>query len=122
MCSAPCRCSRGTGLPSAFLHPGLLGEVANALARPLSALFERLWRSREVQNNWRKANVALTFGKAQKANPGATYQFSLTGKIMKQVLLNDTPGKEEGVDWEQLEWIYEGDIMTTVTGFGDGEQ
>ena len=41
---------------------------------------------------------------------------------MKQVLLNDTPGKEEGVDWEQLECIYEGDIMMTVTGFGDGEQ
>lgn len=38
---------------------------------------------------------------------------------MKQVLLDDTPGKEEGVDWEQLEGIYEGDIMTTATGFGD---
>lgn len=92
--------------------------MADALARPLSAIFERLWSSREVQKNWRKTNVALTFSKSQKANPGATYQSASLGKS-EQVLLEDTHGKAEGVGWEQSDRIYEGDIMTTVTGFGD---
>jgi len=52
--------------------------------------FERSWRTREVSEDWRKANVTAVFKKGKKKNPGNYRPVSLTsipGKMMKQLIL-----------------------------------
>ena len=71
---------------STGLHPRVPREMAVVLARLLSIMFERLWRSGETPGNWRKANIVPIFRKGQKDNPGDCSPVSLMsvpGKIME---------------------------------------
>lgn len=47
------------------LHPRVPREMAVVLARLLSIMFERLWRSGETPSNCRKANIVPIFRKGQ---------------------------------------------------------
>jgi len=52
--------------------------------------FERSWRTGEVPEDWRKANVTPVFKKSKKEDPGNYRPVSLTsipGKIMEQLIL-----------------------------------
>ncbi|KFV80921.1 RNA-directed DNA polymerase from mobile element jockey, partial [Struthio camelus australis] len=72
------------------LHPRVLRELADVIARPLSILLERSWRSGEVPEAWKKANVTPVFQKGKKEEPGNYRPVSLTsipGKLMEQLLL-----------------------------------
>ncbi|CAM5073433.1 unnamed protein product [Natator depressus] len=71
------------------LHPRVLKELAALIAEPLAIIFKNSWRSGEVPDDWKKANVVPIFKKGKEEDPGNYRPVSLTsvpGKIMEQVL------------------------------------
>ncbi|GAB0179581.1 mitochondrial enolase superfamily member 1 [Grus japonensis] len=72
------------------LHPRVLRELADEVARPLAIIFEKSWQSGEVPANWKSGNITPNFKKGKKEDPGNYSLVSLTsvpGKIMEQTLL-----------------------------------
>ncbi|KFV73012.1 hypothetical protein N308_11270, partial [Struthio camelus australis] len=72
------------------MHPRVLRELADVIARPLSILLERSWRSGEVPEDWKKASLTPVFQKGKKEEPGNYRPVSLPsipGKVMEQLLL-----------------------------------
>ena len=51
-------------------HPGVLREVAEVVAEPLSVIYQRSWRTGEVPKEWRMASVSPVFKKGKKEDLG----------------------------------------------------
>ncbi|KFV68941.1 RNA-directed DNA polymerase from mobile element jockey, partial [Dryobates pubescens] len=72
------------------VHPRVLRELAETVAEPLSIIFEKPWRTGEVPDDWKKANVIPVFKKGKEEDPGHYRPVSLTsipGKMMEQLIL-----------------------------------
>ncbi|KFV84315.1 RNA-directed DNA polymerase from mobile element jockey, partial [Struthio camelus australis] len=72
------------------MHPRVLRKLADVIARPLSIILERSWRSGEVPEDWKKASVTPVFKKGKEEEPGNSRPVSLTsipGKVVEQLLL-----------------------------------
>uniref|UniRef100_A0A8C3B2I3 Reverse transcriptase domain-containing protein n=1 Tax=Cairina moschata TaxID=8855 RepID=A0A8C3B2I3_CAIMO len=72
------------------IHPRVLRELAEELAKPLTIIYRQSWLSGEVPVDWWLANVTPIYKKGQRADPENYQPVSLTsvpGKLMEQILL-----------------------------------
>ncbi|KFQ37140.1 hypothetical protein N332_02165, partial [Mesitornis unicolor] len=73
------------------IHPRVLRELAEVLAKPLSIIYQQSWLTGEVPVNWRPANMTAIYRKGQKEDPGNYRPVSLNsvpGKVMEQIILS----------------------------------
>uniref|UniRef100_A0A493T1T3 Reverse transcriptase domain-containing protein n=1 Tax=Anas platyrhynchos platyrhynchos TaxID=8840 RepID=A0A493T1T3_ANAPP len=72
------------------IHPRILRELVEELAKPLTIIYQQSWLLGEVPVDWRLANVTPIYKKGRRAHPGNYRPVSLTsvpGKLMEQIIL-----------------------------------
>ena len=82
------------------IHPRVVREVADVVARPPSIIFEKPWRSGDIPDAWKGANVIPIYKKGPKEGPGNYRPISLNslpGKVMEQVLPETTTNQMKQV-------------------------
>ncbi|KAJ7425527.1 hypothetical protein WISP_23088 [Willisornis vidua] len=73
------------------IHPRVMRELAEELAKPLSIIYQYSWLSGEVPDDWRLANVTPICEKGCKKDMGKYRPVSLTSvpdKVMEQIILS----------------------------------
>ncbi|KAK4830406.1 hypothetical protein QYF61_010937 [Mycteria americana] len=73
------------------IHPRVLRELAEELAKPLSIIYQQPWLTGEVPDDWRLASVTPIYKKGWKEDPGNYRPVCLTsvsGKVMERFILS----------------------------------
>ncbi|TRZ18888.1 hypothetical protein HGM15179_008218 [Zosterops borbonicus] len=73
------------------IHPRVMRELADGLAKPLSVIYNQSWLTGEIPEDWKLANVTPIHKKGEKEDPSNYRPVSLTsvpGKIMEQFILS----------------------------------
>jgi len=73
------------------IHPRLLRELAEELAKPLSIIYQQSWLSGKVSDGWTIAKLTPIYNQGQKVDPGKYRPCSLTSvarNIMERFILN----------------------------------
>jgi len=77
------------------IHPRVLRELAEELAKTLSIIYQQSWLTGEVPDDWRIANVTPIYKNSWKEDARNYRPVSLTsvpGKIMKRFILSVLSG------------------------------
>ena len=92
------------------LHPRVLRELADAVAKPLSIILQQSWLTGNVLEDWRLANVTSIFKKGWKDDPGSYRPNSLTlvlGKVMEWITLGAIMGHlKVNQEIRPSAWVY----------------
>jgi len=107
------------------IHPRVLRELAEELAKPLSIICQQSWLTREVPDDWRITNVTSIYKKDRKQDPGNYRLVSLTsvpGKIMERFILSALTGRvkdNQGIRPSQHGFIKCRSCLTNLNSFYD---
>ncbi|PKU36969.1 rna-directed dna polymerase from mobile element jockey- hypothetical protein [Limosa lapponica baueri] len=108
------------------MHPRVLRELAEVVAGLLSIILERSWRTGEVPEDWRKANVIPVFKKGKKVDPGNYRPVSLTsipGKTMEWLvpgIISKHLEEKKALRSSQHGFTKGNSCLTNLTAFYDG--
>ena len=96
------------------IHPRILREMPDVIARSFSILFQWYWESGEVTVNWKLANVVPVFKKSKKKDPG----------IYRLVSFTSVPDKNyeedfSGSYWKTLESTMKSLVITNTVSQGE---
>ncbi|RMC13076.1 hypothetical protein DUI87_10607 [Hirundo rustica rustica] len=73
------------------IHPRVMRELADELAKPLSIIYQHSWLTGEVPDDWKLANVTPIHKKGGREDPSNYRPVSLTSvlsKVMEQFILS----------------------------------
>ncbi|KAJ7405329.1 RNA-directed DNA polymerase from mobile element jockey-like protein [Pitangus sulphuratus] len=71
------------------MHPQVLRELPDVIAKPLQIIFDLTWKWGEVSEDWRKTNVTLIFKKEDPGNYGVVILTLIHGKMKEQLILGN---------------------------------
>ena len=107
------------------LHPRVLRELVNVVAKPLSIILWQSWLTGDVLADWRLANVMAIFKKGWKDDPGSYRPISLTlvpRKFMEQIIsgaIMDQLKVNQGIRPSQHGFMNGRSCLTNLISFYD---